>query len=898
MSDEVTLVAGERDATIDAGFYEPRASLGDYVWNDKNANGIQDDGETGINGVTVRLLSCAGAELNTTVTGAGGPNDQSADVNGFYEFTGLEPGCYKVMFDQPAGFEVSPRQQGGNPALDSDGLMSDEVTLAAGERNATIDAGFIKVCEVCIGVNQLTLKITAGANRDPNERIRVRENGLGGAVLYDSYNDGDSNPTVPTGGSFSFSIPNPGTPIVVTVKGANHPTETVKATFLTDCNQAVGTSDGNSYITFEVTALTQHTEVDETGAACRGLVCGQKFEAENGKLSGMFQIFQSSGFSGGAYVKVPNSGSEPIVNELTDSYVEYKLTLDQAKQVKIQTGVRGPNGSDNSFWVTIDGQPAGGYLYDTPSDGVLQSDYVNDRNGRDDGDPVMVSLSAGEHTIRFYLREDGTKLDWVKAECSMVPNDCTLQVEKTCEIATPPQPEVLTCNDLKDVTGLAMIWNGVDGVTITTELGQVISDVNNGDLVLLNTPKDQTGNDVDVTISGAVNGSSQFHISCSDNEMNGYEDCGTAQGNGKDNKSYLLNDFIFGGMTGQNGQFTCPQAQASGGFPTESVQCEFTPQEEAASCDALKDVNQLTMVWDGPDGVNMTTELGQVINGVNHGDVVVFEAPKSQTGNDVDVFLTGTVTGTSRFHISCSDNAMDGPEDCGTRQGNGKDNKFYLINDFLFGGMGGDKGEFGCPGTPSSSAGTDVVFGIRVNNPNPENLMVQVIDAKLGISETQTIAANSSYELVTDPVFILPDGTNVYENTVVVTGETVSGASCAASDSVRVKRLPQPVPCAECSGKVTTLTLKYLSATGAVIKVKQKNGVTVFNQFVAANGDFSFIGTDKGTLGTEIYLYINGTKVTTIHTSCSQDIGPGMVFGSFLVVSGESKDGGLLCPLP
>ena len=776
--------------------------------------------------------------------------------------------------------------------------MSDEVTLAAGERNATIDAGFIKVCEVCIGVNQLTLKITAGANRDPNERIRVRENGLGGAVLYDSYNDGDSNPTVPTGGSFSFSIPNPGTPIVVTVKGANHPTETVKATFLTDCNQAVGTSDGNSYITFEVTALTQHTEVDETGAACRGLVCGQKFEAENGKLSGMFQIFQSSGFSGGAYVKVPNSGSEPIVNELTDSYVEYKLTLDQAKQVKIQTGVRGPNGSDNSFWVTIDGQPAGGYLYDTPSDGVLQSDYVNDRNGRDDGDPVMVSLSAGEHTIRFYLREDGTKLDWVKAECSMVPNDCTLQVEKTCEIATPPQPEVLTCNDLKDVTGLAMIWNGVDGVTITTELGQVISDVNNGDLVLLNTPKDQTGNDVDVTISGAVNGSSQFHISCSDNEMNGYEDCGTAQGNGKDNKSYLLNDFIFGGMTGQNGQFTCPQAQASGGFPTESVQCEFTPQEEAASCDALKDVNQLTMVWDGPDGVNMTTELGQVINGVNHGDVVVFEAPKSQTGNDVDVFLTGTVTGTSRFHISCSDNAMDGPEDCGTRQGNGKDNKFYLINDFLFGGMGGDKGEFGCPGTPSSSAGTDVVFGIRVNNPNPENLMVQVIDAKLGISETQTIAANSSYELVTDPVFILPDGTNVYENTVVVTGETVSGASCAASDSVRVKRLPQPVPCAECSGKVTTLTLKYLSATGAVIKVKQKNGVTVFNQFVAANGDFSFIGTDKGTLGTEIYLYINGTKVTTIHTSCSQDIGPGMVFGSFLVVSGESKDGGLLCPLP
>jgi hypothetical protein len=31
------------------------ASLGDYVWEDRNANGIQDDGETGINGATVNL---------------------------------------------------------------------------------------------------------------------------------------------------------------------------------------------------------------------------------------------------------------------------------------------------------------------------------------------------------------------------------------------------------------------------------------------------------------------------------------------------------------------------------------------------------------------------------------------------------------------------------------------------------------------------------------------------------------------------------------------------------------------------------------------------------------------------------------------------------------------------
>ena len=35
-------------------------ALGDYVWHDLNANGVQDEGEPGINGVTVRLYDCAG----------------------------------------------------------------------------------------------------------------------------------------------------------------------------------------------------------------------------------------------------------------------------------------------------------------------------------------------------------------------------------------------------------------------------------------------------------------------------------------------------------------------------------------------------------------------------------------------------------------------------------------------------------------------------------------------------------------------------------------------------------------------------------------------------------------------------------------------------------------------
>ncbi|MCB0559738.1 MAG: hypothetical protein KDD09_12385, partial [Phaeodactylibacter sp.] len=84
----ITINSGETDLTNDAGYYEA-ASLGDYVWLDTNANGLQDDGATGIANVTVNLYADTnqdgtpdGAAIGTTTT----------DGTGFYEFTGLAPG--------------------------------------------------------------------------------------------------------------------------------------------------------------------------------------------------------------------------------------------------------------------------------------------------------------------------------------------------------------------------------------------------------------------------------------------------------------------------------------------------------------------------------------------------------------------------------------------------------------------------------------------------------------------------------------------------------------------------------------------------------------------------------------------------------------------------------------
>ncbi|MGA1867590.1 MAG: hypothetical protein ACMUJM_03485 [bacterium] len=110
--------------------------------------------------------------------------------------------------------------------------------------------------------------------------------------------------------------------------------------------------------------------------------------------------------------------------------------------------------------------------------------------------------------------------------------------------------------------------------------------------------------------------------------------------------------------------------------------------------------------------------------------------------------------------------------------------------------------------------------------------------------------------------------------------------------------VPSDDECGQCYGKVTSLTLQYNADTGAQIEVKQKGkcGSTVFNDYVEAGGTFTFFGQDKdGTLGTEIFIYVDGEFNTKIHTSCSQPIGPGMTFGSFTVKEGFSKDGGPLC---
>ncbi|HMN33596.1 MAG TPA: SdrD B-like domain-containing protein [Chitinophagaceae bacterium] len=138
MTGNYVLAISDSNMTVDAGIYfvQPvEASLGDYVWNDLNKDGIQDANELGISGVTVTLYDVNGLPVATTVT----------DATGHYLFDKLTPGTYSVGFSQPIGYVFSPKNQGGNNATDSDvdpiTGMTSPVTIVAGENNLTIDAG-------------------------------------------------------------------------------------------------------------------------------------------------------------------------------------------------------------------------------------------------------------------------------------------------------------------------------------------------------------------------------------------------------------------------------------------------------------------------------------------------------------------------------------------------------------------------------------------------------------------------------------------------------------------------------------------------------------------------------------------------------------------------------------
>jgi len=143
-------IAGSRldlngNMTVDFGFIVS-ASIGNFVWLDNDADGVQDANEDGIAGVTVNLLSdtnndgvISGSELSSPIsTVITGPN-------GEYLFPDLEPGVVYITSVDATTVPNGLIQTFDEGPLGAVGVLdnaSDPIVLAAGEEHLTADFGY------------------------------------------------------------------------------------------------------------------------------------------------------------------------------------------------------------------------------------------------------------------------------------------------------------------------------------------------------------------------------------------------------------------------------------------------------------------------------------------------------------------------------------------------------------------------------------------------------------------------------------------------------------------------------------------------------------------------------------------------------------------------------------
>lgn len=128
-----------------------QASLGNYVWLDTNSDGIQNDGDTGVNGVYVQLYN-NGADgipnnaddilVSNSIT-----SDDVGGLAGWYHFPGLIQDNYYTCFDVPAIYNVTSQDVGADETLDSDvnafTQCTDPVFLASNANNPNLDLGLV-----------------------------------------------------------------------------------------------------------------------------------------------------------------------------------------------------------------------------------------------------------------------------------------------------------------------------------------------------------------------------------------------------------------------------------------------------------------------------------------------------------------------------------------------------------------------------------------------------------------------------------------------------------------------------------------------------------------------------------------------------------------------------------
>jgi hypothetical protein len=163
-------------------------------------------------------------------------------------------------------------------------------------------------------------------------------------------------------------------------------------------------------------------------------------EAECGEVGSNWNIINASEASEGKYVEIKSNFNSfsPSTATGANNRVRFSFVVPQNGEYGIYARVLAPNGNDDSFFISLDGASPISWWENVfiPGEGGFRWRQILNRN---------FTLTAGQHTIDVYYRENGTGLDKLFiGESGLIPSglgdnaqNCVAQKSMLDTVTTP-----------------------------------------------------------------------------------------------------------------------------------------------------------------------------------------------------------------------------------------------------------------------------------------------------------------------------------------------------------------------------------------------------------------------------------------------------------------------------
>jgi len=133
----IVLSSGQTGSAYDFGMAQPVCISG-VVYNDCNGNGKFNNGDSGINGVTITLYNSSGVAVASTTTSG------FWSSAGSYSFTNLAPGTYSLVETVPGGYTATGSDVGNDGGTSVSSTNIGAIVLTSGQAGSNYDFGLQK----------------------------------------------------------------------------------------------------------------------------------------------------------------------------------------------------------------------------------------------------------------------------------------------------------------------------------------------------------------------------------------------------------------------------------------------------------------------------------------------------------------------------------------------------------------------------------------------------------------------------------------------------------------------------------------------------------------------------------------------------------------------------------